>query len=153
MSTHTTEDATLIRQRMQQIRLNLPSHFEEIRRDVRRDVQNLSDWKFYVRQYPAVVLPLVALTTFVLVPKKAAPPKQPSSQSLSNMLPWNRQKREQEVATRSWLAGVVSVVAGLALKSATGYVTARVTNALGEMVSHKTSSPTPRNAPSRSPYF
>lgn len=147
MITETPEDPALIRERMQQIRLNLPTHFGE----VRRDVQNLTDWKFYVRQHPAIVLSLVALTTFALVPKKAKPLSE-SSNSLATMLPWNRQQREQEVAKKSWLAGVLSVVAGLALKSATSYATGRMSHALGDLVTHRSAATRPEGGP-KSPYF
>lgn len=59
-----------IRQRMQAIRSDLPISMEE----ARDDVSKLTDWKYYVRQYPQWVLPAVAVTAYSLVPyvKKTA---------------------------------------------------------------------------------
>ena len=135
---------------MEQIRVNLPVHLVEVTQDVKRDVQNLTDWKFYVRQYPAIVLPAIALASFALVPKKV-PPVVETRKSFADMMPFISRKKEKEVAKKSWLAGVASVVAGLALKSATSYATGRASSLLRELVAHgpppSATRPTPRSTP------
>ncbi|MGV3486206.1 MAG: hypothetical protein ACO1RT_17440 [Planctomycetaceae bacterium] len=148
----TPENAAQIRQRMQQIRLSLPAHLVEVKQEVRRDVRTLTDWKFYVRQYPAVVLPVVALATYTLVPKKAPPVVEATNRTLADMMPFVSRKKEQEVAKKSWLAGVASVVAGLALKSATSYATGRASSILRDLVTHGPPPAGPRSTHRSAPY-
>lgn len=49
---------------MAEIRTGLPDGMDE----VREEVSNLTDWKFYVRKYPLIVLPAVAVAAYMVVP-------------------------------------------------------------------------------------
>jgi hypothetical protein len=102
-----------IKQRMQAIRSDLPISMDE----AREDVSNLTDWKFYVRSYPHVILPIVAATAFSMVPHT----KKPAAASVA-FLDSNEGVRrvrfvEDTVPKKSIVAGVVSSLLTMALRS------------------------------------
>ncbi len=102
-----------IRKRMQAIRSDLPSGMEE----AREDASNLTDWKFYVRTYPHVLLPAVAFATFSMVPpkKKTAASKYAFLDSDEGV---HRVRLvEDEVPKKSIVSGVVGSLFALALRS------------------------------------
>ncbi len=101
-----------IRQRMQAIRSDLPVGMEE----ARENVSNLTDWKHYVRSYPGVVLPVVAVAAYSLIPK----PK-PDAVSQVAFLDGDKGIRrvrlvEDTVPKKSFISGVVSSLLTLALR-------------------------------------
>jgi hypothetical protein len=102
-----------IRQRMQSIRSDLPQSMVE----AREGVSNLTDWKFYVRSYPHIVLPIVAAAAFSLVPsaKRTQAPQLAflgSEQGVSRV-----RFVEDDLPKKSIAAGVVSSLLALALRS------------------------------------
>ncbi len=102
-----------IRQRMQAIRSDLPSSMEE----AREDVSNMTDWKYYVRSYPHVVLPVVAAAAFKLVPRAKG-----SAASQVAFIEGDEGVRrvrfvEDTIPKKSVAAGVVSSLLTLALRS------------------------------------
>ncbi len=104
---------TEIRQQMQAIRSDLPRGMDE----AREDVSNLTDWKFYVRSYPHLVLPAVAAVAFSLVPsaKKGAATQVAFLDSDEGV----RRVRfvEDQVPKKSIVAGIASSLLTLALRS------------------------------------
>jgi hypothetical protein len=102
-----------IKQRMQAIRSDLPTSMDE----AREDVSNLTDWKFYVRSYPHVVLPIVAAAAFSIVPQA----KRPAAASVAFLDSDEGIRRvrfvEDTVPKESMVAGVVSSLLTMALRS------------------------------------
>ena len=109
----TKQRTTEIRQRMQAIRSDLPSSMEE----AREDVQNLTDWKYYVRSYPHLILPIVAAAAFSMVPQS----KMPAASQVAFLDGDQGVRRvrfvEDAVPKKSIAAGVVSSLLTLALRS------------------------------------
>jgi len=109
----TKQRTTEIRQRMQAIRSDLPGSMEE----AREDVSNLTDWKFYVRSYPHLILPIVAAAAFSIVPRAKK-----SAASQVAFLDGDKGVRrvrfvEDTVPKKSIAARVVSSLLTLALRS------------------------------------
>ena len=104
---------TEIRQRMQAIRSDLPEGMDE----AREDVSNLTDWKFYVRSYPLLVLPAVAVAAFGLVPYA----KKPAETQVAFLDSDEGVRRvrlvEDQVPKKSIVTGVASSLLTLALRS------------------------------------
>jgi hypothetical protein len=106
-----SQRAEAIRQRMQAIRRDLPSGVEQ----TREEVSNLTDWKYYVRNYPHLILPLVTISAYSLVP-------QIRSQS-SQVAVLESDKGVQRVRLvddstpkKSFLAGLASAALALAVR-------------------------------------
>lgn len=103
-----------LRLRMQAIRNELPGDVQQ----VRTEVNNLTDWKYYVRSYPEYVLPAVALATFALVPKSHASGSHRSHHRNDSLSDHEQEEQhEQEVQQSSMLAGLTSAAATLATRS------------------------------------
>ncbi len=109
----TKQRSTQIRQRMQAIRNELPSSMEA----ARENVSNLTDWKYYVRSYPHLILPAVAAAAFVLVPQA----KKPAASQVAFLDGDQGIRRvrlvEDTVPKKSITAGIVSSLLTLALRS------------------------------------
>ncbi len=102
-----------IRQRMRAIRSDLPLGMEE----AREDVSKLTDWKHYVRSYPQFVLPAVAAVAFSVVPSAK---KTPTGQVayLDDEKGIHRVRLvEDTVPKKSIVAGLVSSMLAMALRS------------------------------------
>ncbi len=129
-------DADIIRERMREIRIRLPQQVLS----AKQDVKQLSDWKFYVRSYPAILLPLVSLAAFALIPKG----KKLNAANRSSMTDNSSTKhaKTEQVAQRSFIAGVGSAVAGIALRSATSFALSHASGVIGELASRRSPRPT-----------
>ncbi|QEG40759.1 hypothetical protein [Roseimaritima ulvae] len=123
-TTATKKQSAAIRERMQQIRNELPYDVD----DARTQVQNLTDWKHYVRKHPGIVLPVVAAAAFLIVPKSRPEPKQ--EYSVSNRRGADRTIRLESASPekRSLMTGVVSALMTVALRSATSVATQRLSH-------------------------
>jgi len=109
---------------MQEIRLTLPSHVNS----AKAEAKTLTDWKFYVGHFPFLVLPAVSVVAYLLVPEKK---QVPLPQNWVDRLPSiqvNGVKAKNDQVKTSYLAGVASVVAGIALKAMTTYATQKLTS-------------------------
>jgi|GEM_PF-2372702 len=107
--------------RMQQIRISLPASVKA----AKNEVSNLSDWKFYVKSYPLFVLPTVAGLAYWLVPRKPSPvPAVEGKLHVANQ----KDAVGDPAVKKSYLAGVGSVVAGLAFRALSSYVTNKITS-------------------------
>ena len=102
-----------IRQRMQAIRSDLPTSMDE----ARADVSNLTDWRYYVCSYPQLILPIVAAAAYSIVPqsKKSAT----SQVAFLDGSEGVRRVRliEDTIPKKSIVAGVVSSLLTLAVRS------------------------------------
>lgn len=121
-----------LRRRMQSIRMELPGDMQQ----VRTEVNNLTDWKYYVRTYPHYVLPVVAVAAYAMVPKS----HHASSSHSHHLSPSAReekekQERDEEVQQSSMLAGLTSAALTMATRSlltvATRYGTQYLTQRFG----------------------
>lgn len=102
-----------IRQRMQAIRCDLPTGMEE----AREDVSNLTDWKYYVRSYPEIMLPVVAAAAYSLVPQARKPAASQVAFLDGDKGIRRVQLVEESVPKKSIISGVVSSLLTLALRS------------------------------------
>ena len=135
------DDAEAIRNRMQQVRDGLPLSIISAKAEVRE----LTDWKFYIRNYPSVLLPIIALTGFVLVPEKPNAPVTIPRGFASGWLK-TEQPPPATAAKQSLLTGIASAAAGIALRSLTTYATKQFSGAIHNFINNRSSA-----MPSRSP--
>jgi hypothetical protein len=107
----TKQQTDSIRSRMMAIRQDLPSGIEE----TREEVSNLTDWKYYVRSYPELVLPAVAIAAYSLVPQARATP---SSQIafLDSDKGVQRVKIVEQQPQKSFIAGIATSLLSIALR-------------------------------------
>jgi hypothetical protein len=118
-------NALYIRDQMRDIRAGLSQHV----REVKQDAHQLTDWKFYIRSYPSLLLPFVSLLAFAMVPKRRDVAVQvPSGHSSS--LTSKQRKMARPAEERSFLRGVAVAIAGIAMRSATSFAIAKATDAI-----------------------
>lgn len=103
---------TEIRQRMQAIRCSLPSGVEE----AREDISNLTDWKHYVRAYPAIVLPTVVVAAYSLVPRFRESPSARVAFLDSDQGVRRVKVIEEPEVKKSFIAGIAGSLLTLALR-------------------------------------
>lgn len=108
----TQQRTTDIRQRMQAIRCSLPGGVEE----ARADISNLTDWKHYVRTYPAIVLPTVAVAAYGLVPRSRVRPHARVAFLDSDQGVRRVKVIEEPEVKRSFIAGIAGSLLTLALR-------------------------------------
>jgi len=124
-------NALIIRERMRDIREGLSQHV----REVKQDAQQLTDWKFYIRKYPSLLLPCVSLLAFAIVPKKHAVVVQSPSNLLTSTAS-NRRETGQQIEQRSYLKGIAIAIAGIAMRSATSFAVAKATDVISHFASN-----------------
>jgi len=113
---------------MQEIRLTLPLNVHS----AKKEAKTLTDWKFYVGNFPLFVLPAVSAIAYLLVPeKKRVLPSQNWVERLPS-IHVNGPKEKNEQVQTSYLAGVGSVFAGIALKAISTYATQKLTSSFNE---------------------
>ncbi|TWU58256.1 hypothetical protein [Rubripirellula reticaptiva] len=105
MSTAAEMRSEEIRARMRSIRSELPYDME----DAREQIQQLSDWKFYVRRMPIASVACAAAVGFLAVPS----PKPSVRQTRLDT------EGETIAAKSSLLGGVVGAIASMAFRTGT----------------------------------
>lgn len=105
MSTATKMRSEEIRARMRSIRSELPYDMD----DAREQIQQLSDWKFYVRKMPIASVACVAAVAFLAVPSAKQPARQIRVGS----------DGQATAAKPSLLGGLVGAVASMAFRTGT----------------------------------
>lgn len=100
----TREQSKAIRKRMQMIRNDLPYAMD----DVRDDIRQLADWKYYVRRFPLATVGAAALAAYALVPSKSTSHSHRKSSDNSG---------ETEVAESSFFGGLIGAAATMALRT------------------------------------
>jgi len=117
----TNQRASEIRDSMRRIRASLPKSVN----DAKGEVRTYSDWRCYLKAYPHIILPAASMIGYMLVP-----PIRPKRFNRSD----SRQETKQETAAKSgFLAGLGSVVAGLAIRAASNYATKTLSAKLGDL--------------------
>jgi len=105
MSTATEMRSEEIRARMRSIRSELPYDMD----DAREQIQQLSDWKFYVRKMPIASVVCVAAAAFLAVPSAKPPVRRIRVESDGHAT----------AAKSSLLGGMVGAVASMAFRTGT----------------------------------
>ena len=125
-SVSTQQRTAEIRQRMQAIRCALPSGLEE----AREDISNLTDWKHYVRSYPAFVLPTVAVAAYSLVPRFREVPAARVAFLDSDQGMRRVKVIEEPEVKRSFIAGMAGSLLTLALRHGSTLAVKQIMHAL-----------------------
>ena len=125
-------NALVIRERMRDIRAGLSQHILE----AKQDAQQLKDWKFYIRRYPSLLLPVVSLLAYAIVPKKHAAEVQSPSSLLANVTA-KRREMVEPTAEPSLFKGIAIAIGGIALRSATSFAIAKATDAVSQFASNR----------------
>tara|TARA_R110002049_G_scaffold305056_1_gene501028 strand:+ start:76351 stop:76722 length:372 start_codon:yes stop_codon:yes gene_type:complete len=111
---------------MQTIRSDLPIQMD----NAREKVNNLTDWKYYVRSYPAIVVPVVAALAYALVPtRKSEPSDQVAYLDREDGIQRVRLVQDQ-IPKKSIVSGLVSAALTLALRSGSTLATRRISQML-----------------------
>jgi len=117
----TAKQAEAIKQRMREIRSELPYDVDRARERVRQ----ISDWKYHFRRHPLPVISLAAAVGYLLVPGK---------QSTTSTAQVHLGAPEADAPSKkSLLGGIAGAVATVALKQATTLAAHRV----GEFLGHR----------------
>ncbi|TWT68944.1 hypothetical protein [Crateriforma conspicua] len=119
------KQAEAIKRRMREIRTELPYDVD----NARHQVQQLTDWRYYVRRFPVLTLATTAAVAYALVPRrKDASPSgthhvatarnhhEPSSQS-------------PNVPKKSILGGMAGAVGAIAMRQATRFAASKLESA------------------------
>ncbi|OYP28889.1 hypothetical protein [Rhodopirellula sp. MGV] len=117
----TDKQAQAIKQRMQQIRTNLPYEVDQ----ARDQVKELSDWKYHFRRHPAALLSAAAVVGYLLVPSKSPSPKH---FVIERRVPTDRESIEP--TKKSLIGGLVGVVATIAVRQAVSIAAGHVSSVL-----------------------
>lgn len=137
------KQAAAIRQRMQEIRSELPYHMD----DARQDVKGFLDWKTHVRKHPMVAAALVAGVAYWIVPAKA-PPTPPPRNRLHHLLGGkSNEEAEAEVQKKTLLSGVVSSLLTLGLRSALSFATQQAASHFTNTLQRSSMNPSPFQQP------
>lgn len=138
---------TEIRRQMRHIRRDLGGQVEDLVVNATKLREQLTDWKYYVRQYPWVVFGGAALAAYFLIPKRrtvkvnlveppAPPPKSVSLEDLAQFLPKSLtsfknqaekvpakvQKIDEDKAVKAGLwASVMTITTGIITRSLISY--------------------------------
>lgn len=115
----TEKQADAIKQRMAEIRTELPYNAD----DARIRVKQLTDWKYHVSKHPLPILAATAFVGYLLVPSKQKAERivvERHSQELAPTAP----------AKKGIVGGIVGLVATLAMKQASTYAANEISNLL-----------------------
>ena len=109
--------ADAVRARMKLIRHEI----DQDMKDIDQDMENMVDWKHYVRTYPWVCLGTAAVLGYLIVPKRSTAKRVLAT--LSELVKTGPLVGKPAPApTRGLVAGLVATVANIAIREATAYV-------------------------------
>ncbi|WP_436715317.1 hypothetical protein U8335_22490 [Roseiconus lacunae] len=114
----TEKQAEAIKQRMREIRTNLPYEVDQ----ARDQVKELSDWKYHFRRHPAAMLGAAVAIGFLLVPSPSTP-----KQVVVERAP-RRRDSEAEPAKKGLVGGLVGAVATIALRQVASMAANQITS-------------------------
>lgn len=115
----TEKQAEAIKQRMAEIRTELPYSADVARHRVRQ----LTDWKYHMARHPLPILAATAVAGFLLVPAKSS----------HQRVVIHRDDAAQPIsqpAKKGLLGGIMGVVATIAVKQATSLASSQLTKVL-----------------------
>lgn len=119
----TRKESEAIRQRMQEIRCELPYHMETARDEVRDHF----NWKFQVRRHPILAASLVAVVAFLIVPAKKHQPSPPKQSRFRRLIGTTDEEHVEEVQRKTLMSGIVSSLLTLTLRSVVTAATRQLT--------------------------
>lgn len=117
----TEKQAEAIKQRMVEIRTELPYNAD----DARVRVKQLADWKYHVSKHPLPILAATAVVGYLLVPAKKTPERIVVERHSQQQVP-------TAPAKRGMVGGIIGMVATIAMKQASGYAAKELTNFLSK---------------------
>lgn len=131
MTIHTNEDrAEQIQMRMQNIRCELDRDFDQ----VRQSASQLTDWRYYIKNYPWACLGAAAAIGYLVVPRKVHV-QNPDVKTLEKLardqklvIESNPSQQEKKGVVRS----AAGFVAGLALRAATAHLMGKLAAGYGQ---------------------
>jgi hypothetical protein len=110
--------ADAVRARMKRIRRDIDQSVQ----DIDQDMQNMVDWKQYVRTYPWVCLGAATALGFLLVPKRSTAKR--ILGTLTELVKTGHPAVTlAPTATRRLVDGLLATVSNIAIREATAYVT------------------------------
>ncbi len=115
----TRRQSEAIRNRMREIRSELPYDVD----DARARVKQLSDWKYYVAKRPLLVAGVAAAVGYLLVPARRA-------QASTVVVQRDRAGAADAPAQKGLFAGIAGTVATLLIRQAVGMATKQVMGAI-----------------------
>ncbi len=115
----TEKQASAIKQRMAEIRTELPYSADEARQRVRQ----LADWKYHLAKHPLPVLAAASVVGYLLVPSRRTPERVVIERPVA-------QPQHREPAKKGLVGGVLGAIATIALKQAASVASTQVTGLL-----------------------
>ncbi len=113
----TKKQAEAIKQRMAEIRTELPYSADQ----ARARVQQLTDWKYHMSRHPLPMLAVAAAIGYVLIPSKSAP---------SQIVVHRSGNEPVAPAKKGLVGGVFAALATLAMKQAASLAVSHVSTLL-----------------------
>ncbi|QDV40351.1 hypothetical protein Enr13x_01570 [Stieleria neptunia] len=125
----TEKQADAIKQRMAEIRTELPYDVD----DARMRVRELTDWKYHMARHPLPLLAVAAGAGYLLVPSK---PKQPPEPIIIHQDSRGDATQSRQTtplpAKRGLVGGIVGAVTSLAVKQLTTVATNQISRLLSK---------------------
>ncbi len=116
----TRKQSEAIRQRMAEIRSDLPYDVDV----ARQSIHQITDWRYQFRQYPVVAIAAAVVIGYVVVPHAQRQKERVFVTSHGESV------AETKAAKRGMLSGIVAAAATMALRSATSMLAQHVSQSL-----------------------
>ncbi|QEG02758.1 hypothetical protein Mal15_68790 [Stieleria maiorica] len=127
----TRKQAEAIKQRMSEIRTELPYDVD----DARRRVRQLSDWKYHLARHPLPVLAVAVGIGYLLVPKKHSGGEgggRGSAIGHCNCSAADTQTASPPTVKRGFVGGVTGAIASLAMRQLTSIAASQINHLLSK---------------------
>ncbi len=151
-TTATKKQSEAIRQRMQEIRCEMPYHMDA----AKSEVKDYFDWKVQLRRHPWLAASVVAIVAYSVVPAKQRPRQviHEKASRLSRALPFRSQEQhEEEVQKSSFLSGMLGSLLTLALRSGATFATRQIASQFSQSMGRPRSNSGPTSPYDRSSSF
>ncbi|WP_168565586.1 hypothetical protein [Crateriforma spongiae] len=121
----TEKQAEAIKRRMREIRTELPYDVD----NARHQVQQLTDWRYYVRRFPVLTLATTAAVAYALVPRR----KDASSPGTHHVAAARHHRASPSdsppVPKKSILGGLAGAIGAIAMRQATRFAASQLESA------------------------
>ncbi|WP_182869531.1 hypothetical protein [Stieleria mannarensis] len=127
----TRKQAEAIKQRMSEIRTELPYDVD----DARRRVRQLSDWKYHMARHPLPVLAVAAGIGYLLVPKKQSGSETGGRSSATGHCDCSSadgQAAAKPTVKRGFVGGITGALASLAMRQLTSIAANQINHLLSK---------------------
>ncbi|KAA1261334.1 hypothetical protein LF1_38810 [Rubripirellula obstinata] len=126
----TRKQSEAIRDRMRQIRSDLPYDVD----DVRQQVRQLTDWRYQFRKRPATIMTAAAVAGYLLVPQAR------KEREIIVRTSGGERVQQPKPATKGLIGGLVAAAAtmslNMAMKSGTSMLTQHLSSSLLKRANH-----------------